>query len=394
MNPDQLWQQFNPTFRAGQTGMDVEASLNNMSFNMKRENEHSQCDNAFVSQYSKIYISRLNLLKKHFLNKMKAKNLLITSVNEAEAGEECYVVGNLYKKLINKASFLKILESSEYQELYPDANELTGSDEDQLYVEDMAGRRLLVFNQSKIDYEGFSGNLRNISLHGLVSGLTVAIQGKAGENNEFFVNTIHLPGAPNPKHSLLSILTPTQCYKETIQNIMKRGTDGNLIAFISGLEITGDSDCGKLQHLMEFLSGVSINDNMTASILDQTKQLYILGNSLCLEKNINFNLLGSYMHKEKFAELQKRMKIAIDLLGGIIECISENIGVTILPGKTDPSDAYLPQEPLHPSFFSEYTRSPVLASNPCTSELLGKTLLLSSGQNVEDLLCFAHVNYL
>ena len=94
-----------------------------------------------------------------FLEKKASEaGVQISRVNEIdELNNEIAVIGTFYKEIKNKISFLKVIESPEYNELYPEPDSLEGTDKDTLFIEDLSGRRQVDVSGCQIDLQGFSG---------------------------------------------------------------------------------------------------------------------------------------------------------------------------------------------------------------------------------------------
>lgn len=225
---------------------------------------------------------------------------------------------------------------------------------DQIMLEDDSGRLVL------------DGELLEKIV--LVTGVVIGVLGMAIEPGIFTIVDIVYPEAADQIPRQIDQSTPNQ-----------------YILMLSGLRISPSSKKAPLEILKEFIMGELITTGDIADMLRQTTELVILGNSVEVVGNPQKHLTG----KDKYRVVNKSNYDAqsMELLDKFISDLLVSIPVTILPGETDPAELEYPKIPLHHSLFelSSTRRNFKRQTNPCWLEVNGVRMLITSGENINDM---------
>ena len=110
-------------------------------------------------------------------------------------------------------------------------------------------------------------------------------------------------------------------------------------------------------------------------------RVLLLGNSVAMPR-LPFQRIRQD-NKEIAHSLQ-----CVENLDVLLTQVLPSVALTLIPGATDPTSILLPQQPLHPSLLLRSMRYSSLecATNPYSATINGKTFLMTSGQNIQDIL--------
>ncbi|AGO09858.1 AaceriAAL132Cp [[Ashbya] aceris (nom. inval.)] len=301
-------------------------------------------------QFYQMYAYRLNESRKRVLANCQQKwdngfriqgkpVVQKAKVLDIQAGEPCWCVGTIYCEMKYKPNVLEEVVNDTYGTKAPVKSYTDPEGTDEIMLEDESGRVLLV------------GDI--ITNTPFVTGTVVGVLGMEAEAGTFQVVDI--------------------CYPQAIPQAPQARAQGKSVALISGLGATSDDPklSLKLRLLQDLLSG----DIASANSISSVARLIMCGDSVGSRENDNIS--G-----------------ALDELGSFMANILTSLPVTILPGANDPSERSLPQQPLHKALFKRALKpyfaevnSEIFESvtNPCWLDLEGIQVLVSSGQNVDDM---------
>lgn len=193
----------------------------------------------------------------------------------------------------------------------------------------------------------------------LVTGCIIAVMGTENANGDFEVVDIKLPGLPaQPERWSLDRK------KEQQNSTHKSTSQGNKVAIVSGLELTGsDGDTLALDLLTEYLLGEATSPALQQSAAGISR-LIILGNSLSEaapvpSRDDNFASSGPLGSKKSGAATAKKYGYDASAynpaptaqLDAFLSALAPSLPITLLPGASDPANVSMPQQPLHPALF-------------------------------------------
>lgn len=310
----------------------------------------------FSKQFCNIYAARIAELRDTLIPRViakwgKVKILKLAELEDFE-GEECVIIGTLYKHQKWKPSILHEL-SEDHQLTLPEPKSNYCSEKDQLFLEDeMLRIKLIVEDESLKNY---------------VTGVVCAILGHKDKNGSFEIKEWCFPGCV-PKNSL------TQAKSR-----------GKLV-FLSGLDLANTSNTLSLNLLTEWICGmagdITMQEDATGIV-----QIIIAGNSVKTVTKAN-TLMGHAEGKAQDAAITKEVAEATTLVDAFLSEIAECCCITLMPGQHDPTNAMLPQRPLHPCILPLTSRFQNFkgATNPWIGKIAERIIMGSSGQPIEDII--------
>lgn len=253
-------------------------------------------------------------------------------------GVRCVIIGTIYKKQELKPSILK--EISEEHQLMPQPvvkNYVSESDE--IVLEDEVQRIQLI---------------GNIGISKLVTGLVVAVLGKACEGGKFDVEDMCFAGLPEPGPREV----PNQ---------------DRYVLLVSGLELSKATDNLLPMELMV--------DYITGHLGCPQEQTEV--SSIC-----RVIIAGNSIHCTEGAKGESELVKVVRDLDDILTQIASSCPVDLMPGEHDPTNHLLPQQPLHPCVLPKARCYSTMhgVTNPYECEVGGRVLLGTSGQNVENIM--------
>ncbi|RKP20435.1 hypothetical protein ROZALSC1DRAFT_28075, partial [Rozella allomycis CSF55] len=309
----------------------------------------------YNQQFDKLYMARLEALKPLVLSSAKAKwgNLnpqpnFVSKVLDVKNNELAVVVGAVYKDMPLKPNVLADLSKENNLGDIPPKKRFVG-DNDKTLLEDISGR--IVLNTSKLkDF--------------LVTGIIIGALGI---------------DAPDGTFEVLEI-----CYPEMLDVVPRSfiPEDDVFVALVSGLNI-GREDDVRLAALVNFLSGEIDSQKELSS---KISRVIVAGNSV-----VKAVRMDDPTKPKRYGVDQTKIDMnPLITLDEILSSICENNCVDIMPGSNDPTGAALPQQSLHRFLFPNAGSFDSLkcVSNPHSFDFLGVQFLGTSGQNLEDILCY------
>lgn len=318
----------------------------------KSENfRYSVNDKNFQRQYAHIYSERLlNLRPKLEKAVKKVYDLPFYKLKDLECNVRCIIIGTLFKSMQLRPTILKELSEDNNIPLQP--MDCYIDDSDELYLEDEVQRIILVGNVKASEY---------------VTGITTAIIGqeKEEDHGKFYVE------------EMFELPLPSQDPLPSLR-------DDLWIALISGLDLgeTND-DLVSLQILVDYLTG-TLGCNEDQKNISRITRCIFAGNSLNATTVDKDNVQkAKYLSKKSTSSSIEAMRALDHFLGQIVS----NMDVTLIPGKNDPANYALPQQPFHKCMFPIAAKSKNfhLSTNPCRLNVEGFDILGHSGTPLENI---------
>ncbi|XP_031826588.2 DNA polymerase delta subunit 2 [Nomia melanderi] len=303
--------------------------------------------NDYSKQFAHIYASRLSELRDVLISQVQVKwgNIPIVKLADLEKleGQECIIIGTLYKHQQWKPSILREL-SEDHQLSIPCYRSDYCSEKDLPFLEDEMLRIKLVGE--------------NVNLKDIVTGVVCAIQGNENSDGTFKVKDWCFPGCVSKR------------------SITKCTSNGKLV-IVSGLELSESLESLGICLLADWLCGMSGNIKVQK---DGTSivQLIIAGNTI---RNSNTTQSETDTSAKKIGAAIKTMD---DFLSNLAKCCA----ITLMPGEHDPTNAMLPQKPLHPCLLPKSSRLESFKSttNPWIGEIGERIIIGTSGQSINDII--------
>ncbi|XP_071557072.1 DNA polymerase delta subunit 2 [Temnothorax nylanderi] len=310
----------------------------------------------FSKQFCSIYAARLAELRETLIPRVVAKwgEVPILKLAELEdfEGQECVIIGTLFKHQKWKPSILREL-SEDHQLSLSEPKSNYCSEKDQLLLEDEMLRIKLVVDDA--------------ILKNYVTGVVCAILGYKDKNGSFEIKEWCFPGCvprSSPAHP------------------KSKGK----VVFLSGLDLANTSKTLSLNLLTEWICGMA-GDMTTQEDATGIVRVIIAGNSVKIVTKTN-TLMGHAEGKAQDAAITKEVAVATTLVDAFLSEIAECCCITLMPGQHDPTNAMLPQKPLHPCILPLTSRFQSLkgATNPWVGKVAERVIMGSSGQPIEDII--------
>ncbi|XP_074494644.1 DNA polymerase delta subunit 2 [Sebastes fasciatus] len=310
-------------------------------------------ERSFSRQYAHIYAARLMQMRPLLSERAQQKwgsDVLIRKLCDLQTGEQCCIVGTLFKRMELQPSILK--EISEEHNLLPQpARAKFISETDELILEDELQRIKL---EGKIDRDKH------------VTGSVIAIYGAEKNDGKFTVEDFCVADVPpqTPRPGLSS---------------------DRFVLMVSGLGLGSshaDSMLG-LQLLVDMVTG-QLGDQGEQSGAASISRVLLAGNLLSQNtQDKDASTKPKYLTKKTQAGSVDAMRLLDELLLQLVA----SVPVDVMPGQYDPTNYTLPQQPLHRCMFPLSNVYPTLqlASNPHQASINGVKFLGTSGQNVCDI---------
>uniref|UniRef100_A0A3B4VHC5 DNA polymerase delta subunit 2 n=1 Tax=Seriola dumerili TaxID=41447 RepID=A0A3B4VHC5_SERDU len=277
-------------------------------------------------------------------------DVLIRKLCDLQTGEQCCIVGTLFKRMDLQPSILK--EISEEHNLLPQpARAKYISETDELILEDELQRIKL---EGKIDRDK------------CVTGSIVAIYGAERNDGKFTVEDFCTADLP-------------------LQTARPALSSDRFVLLASGLGLGSthaDSMLG-LQLLVDMVTG-QLGDQGEQSGAATISRVLLAGNLLSQStQDKDASTKAKYLTKKTQAGSVEAIRLLDELLLQLVA----SVPVDVMPGQYDPTNYTLPQQPLHRCMFPLSSVYPTLqlASNPYQANFDGVRFLGTSGQNVSDI---------
>ncbi|XP_028270581.1 DNA polymerase delta subunit 2 [Parambassis ranga] len=310
-------------------------------------------ERSFGRQYAHIYAARLMQMRPVLSARAQQKwgtDVLIRKLCDMETGEQCCIVGTLFKRMDLQPSILK--EISEEHNLLPQpprAKYINESDE--LILEDELQR---------IKLEG------KIEKDKCVTGSVIAIYGAERTDGKFTVEDYCTADLP---------LQPTRPELSSDRFVLLAsglGLDSSQGDSMLGLQLLVDMVTGQLGDLGEQSGAATISRVILAgNLLSQSTQ------------DKEASIKAKYLTKKTQAGSVDAIRVLDELLLQLVA----SLPVDVMPGQYDPTNYTLPQQPLHRCMFPLSSAYPTLQleHNPYQANIHGVRFLGTSGQNVCDI---------
>ncbi|XP_061933274.1 DNA polymerase delta subunit 2 [Apis cerana] len=296
----------------------------------------------YSKQFAHIYSARLAELRDILIPRVQTKweNIPIVKLADLEnlEGEQCILIGTLYKHQQWKPSILRELSEDHQLNLSCSKSDYC-SEKDQSFLEDEMLRIKLVGNQ--------------VNLKQIVTGVVCAVLGNENSDGTFMVKDWCFPGCA-PKESL----------KEHISQ--------KKLVIVSGLDLSNNHESLGISLFCEWLCGMAGNTTIQK---DNTSivRLIIAGNTIK-----NSDIMNT---STKLGEI-------IRTVDTFLSNLAMYCNITLMPGEHDPTNAMLPQKPFHPCLLPKSSRFKNFKSttNPWIGKIEGRIIIGTSGQSIEDII--------
>ena len=306
-------------------------------------------------QYFQLYYQRLMLLLPRLKEAVAAKwpgSAPHIKVLDLKEGEECVIMGTLYKDMKLKPS---ILDDYVKEAGLGGTSEVKStkfvSDDDSLVLEDEGARVKLVGPAANVDE--------------FVTGVVLAAKGRVIANGEFEADEICFP-APAPQTPIAKSSAPGP---------------GTYVAIVSGLRV-GDaaaSDPKLLDLMLDYLTG-NLGGAAEQSAAASVARVVVAGGALPAAE-----VPATSLDPRQQAAAARPLRD----LDVFLTTLAAAVPTCVMPGEGDPTNQALPQQPLHPCMFPEAARyAPATfsaATNPHDFATGGVEFLGTSGQNIDNL---------
>ncbi|XP_065659282.1 DNA polymerase delta subunit 2 isoform X2 [Hydra vulgaris] len=310
----------------------------------------------FDLQYFQLYTVRLSAMRQRIIDVAKkkwGKDIKIMELSDIKEGEDCVVIGILFRKMELQPSILKEIAQEEGVIPLPPHEKYTSTD-DILYLEAQQQRIVLI---------------GDIDVSSSITGSVVAVRGHEDSSGKFVVVNFSYCGLPYlPCPNIDACLVKEDRY----------------LLLTSGLGI-GDlsENCLLLQIVIDLVSGKLGNEH-DQSIFKKVVRLIIAGNSLSkTTQDKESEKVAKYLQKR----IQAKSVEAVKQLDDILMQLGSTIPVDVMPGEFDPTNQFLPQQPLHKCMFPKSLGHSTVQSvtNPYQSMIGGLRVLGTSGQNIDNI---------
>lgn len=317
----------------------------------------------FSQQYSHLYSKRVQECRKllEVVARTKYGNevAILSKIIECETmkpGEECVLIGTVYKEMQLKPSVL-----DEFRDQYGVASSGTSGanycrDDDSLLLEDESGRIRL--DCSKAD----SARVRT-STDRFVTGVTLGVKGSLLETGVFAVQELVQVG-----DTVLQTALSGKGAAEAVPLPVNGGAGRKYVLLASGLQVgaagtdvtTAASHLFSLQLLVDFVTGrlgggaVAEGEKGSGCVADKIVKVILAGNSLA---DAPARTDGAQpKDKENREKDRNSAAAALGQLDALLTQLLVNVPVDVIPGETDPCSTNFPQQPMHPCLLPHASR--------------------------------------
>ncbi|KAJ7349473.1 DNA polymerase alpha/epsilon subunit B-domain-containing protein, partial [Mycena albidolilacea] len=341
----------------------------------------TSANKSYKHQYANIYFIRLRLLRdvveeraRQRWHGIKGNPVLVPKVLEVKKSQLCYIVGTVYMDMPLKPN---VMEDIARDNSIPPPPPLAKfySPDDNIMLEDESGRIQLVGER--------------VVAARLVTGVIIAALGIETPTGEFeVVDVCYADMAPQPKLD----------EPEEKMDVDADSQQDGWIGLVSGLDIGSPSPAdAQIQMLVEYLTGEEGGPQQQISAA-QISRLIIAGDSLApilptTGEGLDERKGRRYGYDATSFSPHPTLSLSAHLLD-----IARTMPVHLLPGETDPSGVILPQQPFPRAMFGAVSSigsfscetNPTYlriasGSEPETSNALTRTLLVNSGQPLNDM---------
>lgn len=226
-------------------------------------------DKNFNLQFAHLYFSRLSQQRPLLENKLKSLHLPFCKVIEIKSETQVCTIGTLYKEMKLKPNILQKL--SQDQALGTEKFRDYMSDDDVLFLEDETGRVRLNLEEY-VPIEAKENGLtiidRQYSPQELVTGLALAIQGRADKLGVLYVHKIYFCDPPsNPSEEVFKqvrdgiakfVVNPQRSFvniHDFMYYLDNEQNNDRFVAIVSGLNFKHDQSQLGLKNFRQFIFG-------------------------------------------------------------------------------------------------------------------------------------------
>eukprot|EP00761_Pharyngomonas_kirbyi_P001040 gb/GECH01001041.1/.p1 GENE.gb/GECH01001041.1/~~gb/GECH01001041.1/.p1 ORF type:complete len:469 (+),score=95.52 gb/GECH01001041.1/:1-1407(+) len=323
-------------------------------------------DKSFQQQFSHLYFIRLREMRDDIIKAVNSKWKeeidqgvpVVDKVLSLEMGQKCIVVAILYKEMENKPNILEEYTSERLVTLKSQPENFA-SENDTLIVEDESGRASIATESTGIDPSQ------------VVTGVIGAFLGIENNRGEFVVSDSCYAGLP-PQPSPLPPDGPQR--------------SDEYVVLLSGLNIGGpDHNPLQVDLLVDNIIGLAGNEE-DEEFASHIARVIIAGNSVSPAKGHQraIDVRGQSIAPREQEPLVEPMR----LFDTFLKQLSRHVHVDVMPGKLDPSNYTLPQQPFARCLVPKSTEYSTmhLTTNPYELQIDSIRLLGHSGQPVEDII--------
>ncbi|KAI9504733.1 DNA polymerase alpha/epsilon subunit B-domain-containing protein [Coemansia spiralis] len=307
-----------------------------------------------MQQFNELYYTRLSALKPFVLEQAQQRwggrsDVHHTAkVLNVEGPTLTYIIGTLFIDSNAKPSTLHMAERTHW---IADAEE-SGKYRDEtavVHLEDESGRI------------GLTGS--ELSKATIASGVVAAVLGAETPDGRFDVAEMCFAGMPDQPE------------------LPKEIADDRFVAFVSGFNATIERPLTlEMQLLAEYLAG-NLGSEQTQRESAQIVQVVVAGGLVELPTPP----LG-HTEDPKANDRLASAKL-VSQIDEYLADIASSVPLVVMPGRGDPTDVSMPQQPMNPGMFAQCRQYSGFLSttNPASLAVDGVTLLGTAGQNVDDL---------
>jgi len=342
-----------------------------------RRDERFALDEKIYGQYFQLYYQRLMLLLPRLKLAVEAKwpGASTAKVLDLKEGEECVIMGTLYKDMKLKPSILDEYGKDLALGATIAAKKFT-ADDDALVLEAEGARAKLV--SAAADPRPF------------VTGVVMACRGKVVQDGAFEVSETCFP-APAPQKPFPAVQKDAAAAAAAASP-----PPGEYVALVSGLRV-GDaraSDPAALELLLDYLTG-NLGSSLDQRAAASVARVVVAGGALAEPED---RAAASGGAGQNAGQIQNAANARAQLRGldVFLTQLAASVPVDVMPGEGDPTNQALPQQPLHPCLFPEAARfaasgSFAAATNPHDFSVGGCDFLGTSGQNIDNMRAYMDV---
>ncbi|KAJ2782799.1 DNA polymerase delta small subunit Cdc1 [Coemansia javaensis] len=310
----------------------------------------------YTQQFNQLYQARLDELKPHVRAEARRRweGVAWTErVLNVDGPARTYVIGTLFVESPAKPSTLAQVEKTRWLSDAQPPERYRGVDGAEVHLEDESGRIRLV---------GAA-----VEAATLASGVVAAVLGCETPDGRFEVADVCFAGMPPQRARAASAADA-------------------FVALVAGLNVTAERPVTlEMQLLAELLCG-SAGGAPDQALSAHVVQTLVVGPVVAMPP--------APLGRTEDARANDRAPVQrlLDRVDAFLADVAAAMPLTLLPGRGDPTDASLPQQPLNPGMFPRCRRYSAFrtATNPTYLDVAGGTLLLAAaGQPVDDLARYA-----
>ncbi|XP_065180584.1 DNA polymerase delta subunit 2-like [Sycon ciliatum] len=312
----------------------------------------------FSQQYSQIYSVRLMELKPMLEATVRRKwgnRVKILPLMAVKIGQECVIMGTVFKKMVLKPSILKEI-SDEQSLLPPPYREKFADETDSLVLEDASQRISLT---GAIDPQT------------AVTGAVLAARGVELPNGQFEVDDYtYCDIPPQPTVTLDEDMTaPPDKY----------------VMMVSGMSVGEDTaDQLALQLFLDLVTG-QLGSDEDSQLYSRVVRVIVAGDSICNSRK------GANESKLLTRKTDAGSTVFMPEVDQCLAQLASSVPTDVMPGRHDPCNYTMPQQPMHRCMFPKASSFATFqcVSNPYDCRIGGARFLGSSGQGVDNIFSYS-----